>query len=145
MQRVSRGQVRVAGRAVGTIAHGLCVLVGVGQGDTADDADFLARKVVGLRVFSDEEGKMNLSVYDVGGGVLAISQFTLLGDVRKGKRPSFAKAMEPGQARELFDAFCHTIKEQGVKVETGEFGADMEVDILGNGPVTILLDSQRMF
>ncbi len=145
VQRVSRAEVRVEGEVVGKIERGLCVLVGVAQEDDEKDAKLLADKVVGLRIFEDDAGKMNLSVIEVGGAVLAVSQFTLLGDARKGKRPSFAKAMEPGRAAELCEAFCAGCRGAGVPVETGRFRAHMDVDLVNDGPVTILLDSKRAF
>lgn len=145
VQRVSRAEVRVGAEATGSIGPGLCVLVGVGADDTERDADALAEKVCHLRIMEDEAGKMNRSVLESGGGILAVSQFTLLGDARKGRRPSFAKALAPEAARPLFDAFCAACKTYGVVVETGRFGADMLVDLWGDGPVTILLDTKREF
>lgn len=145
VQRVSRAEVRVGTEVTGKIGPGLCVLVGVGEGDTPGDAEALAEKVCHLRILEDEDGKMNRSVLESGGGILAVSQFTLLGDARKGRRPSFAKAMAPESARVLFDAFCAACKAHGPVVETGRFGADMLVDLCGDGPVTILLDTKREF
>lgn len=145
VQRVSRAEVRVDGEVVGRIEQGLCVLVGVGQKDSDDDASLLADKVVGLRIFEDEEGKMNRDLTQVGGAVLAVSQFTLFGDARKGRRPSFTQAMEPGRAAELFQRFCAACRERGVKVETGRFRAHMHVELVNDGPVTILLDTERVF
>lgn len=144
MQRVTRAEVRVGDEVAGSIGRGLCILVGVGRRDTNVDAERLAAKVVALRVFSDPGGKMNLSVAEVGGKILAISQFTLYGDVRKGNRPSFVLAREPASARLLFDAFCDRCRHLGVEVETGRFGADMKVELLGDGPVTILLDTEQV-
>ncbi len=137
VQRVSRAQVVVASEVVGRITRGLCVLVGVAAEDTEEDARTLADKVVGLRIFEDETGKMNTSVLDVQGGILAVSQFTLLGDVRKGKRPSFSSAMEPDAARQLFAAFCKACETHRVHVERGRFREHMEVELVNDGPVTI--------
>lgn len=145
VQRVTRAQVTVNEEVVGRIEAGLCVLVGVAAGDADPDARSLAEKVVGLRIFEDDDGKMNRSVLDTGGGVLAISQFTLLGDVRRGKRPSFSAAMEPARARELFDAFCAASKSLGVHVESGRFREHMQVELVNDGPVTLLIDTQRAF
>lgn len=145
VQRVSQARVTVAGEVVGQIAQGLCVLVGVGREDTESDAVWLAEKVVGLRVFEDEAGKLNLEVREVGGAVLAISQFTLFGDVRRGKRPSFTEAMEPVGANVLFEHFCAAVRERGLTVQTGRFRAEMRVELVNEGPVTILVDSQRRF
>jgi D-aminoacyl-tRNA deacylase len=144
-QRVTRARVVVDGSVVGEIAAGGCVLVGVGRDDTEADAEALAAKVVGLRVFEDTSGKMNLALSDVGGAVLAVSQFTLHGDVRKGKRPSFTEAMEPERANQLFERFCAGCRNQGVRVETGRFRAHMQVELVNDGPVTILLDSKKQF
>ncbi len=145
VQRVSRASVSVGAETVGRIERGLCVLVGVAKDDTAADAEQLADKVVGLRIFEDAEGKMNLDLLASGGSVLAISQFTLLGDVRKGRRPSFGDAMEPGGAAELFEKFCAACRGRGVLVETGRFRAEMLVSLDNQGPVTILLDTKRAF
>ncbi|WP_373047371.1 D-aminoacyl-tRNA deacylase [Vulgatibacter sp.] len=145
VQRVRRAAVTVGDERVGRIDGGLCVLVGVGRGDDDADADALAEKVVGLRIFEDEAGKMNRSVLDEGLEILAVSQFTLFGDVRKGKRPSFVEAMEPVRANELFERFCATCRALGAPVETGRFRAEMQVELVNDGPVTILLDSKRLF
>jgi D-aminoacyl-tRNA deacylase len=142
LQRVTRAEVRVDGASVGAIERGLCVLVGVAQGDTAADADALAEKVATLRIFEDAAGKMNLSVADVSGGVLAVSQFTLLADTRRGRRPSFTEAMEPAAAERLFEHFCDAVRKRSLPVETGRFGATMHVDLVNDGPVTILLDTK---
>ena len=139
-QRVTRAEVAVDRKVVGAIGAGACVLVGVGRDDAAADAETLAAKVVGLRVFGDEAGKMNLDLLETGGVLLAISQFTLHGDVRRGKRPSFTEAMEPGRANELFERFCQRCRELGVRVETGQFRAHMQVELVNDGPVTILLE-----
>lgn len=145
VQRVTRAKVTVGGEEVGAIGQGLCVLVGVAGIDGEADAKALAEKVVGLRIFEDEQGKMNRSVQDVGGAVLAVSQFTLLGDVRKGKRPSFVEAMEPGRANELFESFVAACRGLGVQVATGRFRAEMLVELVNDGPVTILLDTHKAF
>ncbi|MEZ4225514.1 MAG: D-aminoacyl-tRNA deacylase [Polyangiaceae bacterium] len=145
VQRVSQASVSVGGATVGQVGVGLVVLVGVAREDGDADAEFLADKVVGLRIFEDDAGKMNRSVQDVGGGVLAVSQFTLLGDVRKGRRPSFGDAMEPERARQLFEVFCAACRRQGVQVETGRFREHMLVELSNDGPVTILIDSKRLF
>jgi D-aminoacyl-tRNA deacylase len=145
VQRVSRAQVSVGSEVVGKIGGGLLVLVGVGKTDIQIDADYLAAKVVGLRVFEDENGKMNRSVVETGGGVLAVSQFTLYGDVRKGKRPSFDEAAPPQAANELYEFFVRKVREAGVSCETGRFQAMMQVELVNDGPVTILLDSTKTF
>ncbi|HEX9621253.1 MAG TPA: D-aminoacyl-tRNA deacylase [Polyangiaceae bacterium] len=145
VQRVERCSVSVAEVTVGAIERGLCVLVGVDAGDTEADADALADKVIGLRIFPDVEGKMNLDVREAGGAVLAVSQFTLLGDVRRGRRPSFSRAMAPEPAHQLFGAFCAGIERRGVALSTGRFREHMLVRIDNDGPVTILIDSKRAF
>ena len=145
VQRVSRASVKVSDEIVGKIGPGMCGCVAVGDDDTIDDARSLANKVVGLRIFSDADDKMNLSLLEVGGQLLAVSQFTLHGDVRKGKRPSFVKAMAPEPAKELFEIFVSACREEGAFVETGRFRASMEVEIIGDGPVTVLVDTKRTF
>lgn len=145
VQRVTSASVTVDERIVGDIGAGLCVLVGVGREDGDDDADSLAAKVAGLRIFEDGEGKMNRDVLEAGGAVLAISQFTLFGDARKGRRPSFGEAMLPERAEALFDRFCETCRRLGVRVATGRFRAHMRVHIENDGPVTILLDTKKLF
>ncbi|HEY0841013.1 MAG TPA: D-aminoacyl-tRNA deacylase [Vulgatibacter sp.] len=145
VQRVARAGVNVGAERVAEIGKGLCVLVGVASGDIEADADRLAEKVVGLRIFEDDAGKMNLGLLQAGGEILAVSQFTLLGDVRKGKRPSFVDAMEPDSARELFERFCESCRSLGARVSTGRFRADMQVDLVNDGPVTILLDTKQAF
>jgi len=142
---VSEAAVLVAGEVIGQIGPGLAVLVGVKQGDTEADARYLAEKTAHLRVFDDSEGRMNLSVQERGGGVLVVSQFTLYGDVRRGRRPSYAEAAAPEAAESLYLRYCELLREAGLAVETGRFGAMMEVRIVGDGPVTILLDSARLF
>ena len=145
VQRVSRAQVSVGGEVVGKIDAGLLVLLGVGKEDAPADADYLAAKIIGLRIFEDENGKMNRSVIETGGGVLAVSQFTLYGDVRKGKRPSFDDAAPPQIANEFYEHFVQKVREAGVKCETGRFQAMMQVELVNDGPVMILLDSKRTF
>lgn len=145
VQRTKRASVRVEGQIVGAIEEGLCVLVGVGPRDDAADAEALAEKVAGLRIFEDAGGKMNLSVQDMGGAVLAVSQFTLWGDARKGRRPSFVQAREPLEAERLFDHFCKSLRDIGLEVQTGRFGAHMEVELCNDGPVTLLLDTEKVF
>jgi len=142
---VSEASVLVAGEVIGQIGPGLAVLVGVKQGDTDADARYLAEKTAHLRVFDDSEGRMNLSVQERGGGVLVVSQFTLYGDVRRGRRPSYAEAAAPEAAESLYLRYCDLLREARLAVETGSFGAMMEVRIVGDGPVTILLDSARLF
>jgi D-tyrosyl-tRNA(Tyr) deacylase len=145
IQRVSRARVSVGEEVVGEIEAGLLVLLGVGKEDTQADAEYLAAKTVGLRIFEDEDGKMNRSVVEAEGTVLAVSQFTLYGDVRKGKRPSFDDAAPPQLANELYEHFVRKVREAGVKCETGRFQAMMQVELTNDGPVTILLDSKRNF
>jgi D-tyrosyl-tRNA(Tyr) deacylase len=145
VQRVSRASVTVEDHVVGEIALGLLVLLGVSTGDTQADADYLAEKIAGLRIFEDQDGKMNRSVGDAGGAVLAVSQFTLYGDARRGKRPSFDDAARPERARELYESFVARIRERGLRCETGQFQAMMSVSLVNDGPVTILLDSAKLF
>lgn len=145
VQRVKEADVSVDNQITGSINKGLMVLLGVEEGDTEADAVYMADKITGLRIFEDEEGKMNLSVKDVGGDVLAVSQFTLLGDVRKGKRPSFSKAARPDEANRLYRHFIDLVNERDVKTEEGVFQAEMLVRIYNDGPVTILLDSKKLF
>ena len=145
VQRVSHAQVLVAGAQVGAIAQGLLVLVSVTHEDSAADAGYLADKIAGLRIFADTAGKMNLAVGQVGGGVLVVSQFTLHGDARKGKRPSFTAAMEPVGAARLVSQLADLLRQTGLTVAEGVFGADMQVDLCNDGPVTILLDSKKLF
>jgi len=145
VQRVSRAKVTVNGWTAGEIGRGLLVLLGVGQEDTEADAAYLSEKVVGLRIFEDEDGKMNRSVRDVGGSVLVVSQFTLYGDVRRGKRPSFDEAAPPEAARRLYELFVQKIQAAGLRCETGRFQDMMQVELVNEGPVTILLDSGKAF
>jgi D-tyrosyl-tRNA(Tyr) deacylase len=145
LQRVSRAQVRVGNDVVGDIGSGLLVLLAVGREDTEADADYMATKIAGLRIFEDENGKMNLSLGEVGGSVLAVSQFTLYGDVRRGKRPSFDSAAPPERARTLYEYFVERIRAAGLRCETGRFQEMMQVELVNDGPVTILLDSTKAF
>ncbi len=145
VQRVSRAKVTVNGEITGEIGLGLLVLVGVAVGDTRADADYLAEKTIGLRIFEDAGGKMNLSVAEVGGALLVVSQFTLYGDARRGKRPSFDAAAPPEQARELYEYFVEKVRASGLRSETGRFQETMQVELVNEGPVTILLDSAKMF
>jgi D-aminoacyl-tRNA deacylase len=145
VQRVSQAQVSVGEEVTGKIGRGLLVLLGVGQTDTESDADYLAEKIAGLRIFEDADGKMNLALADVGGAVLAVSQFTLYGDVRRGKRPSFDAAASPQIARKLYERFVEKIRAQGLTCETGRFQEMMQVQLVNDGPVTILLDSAKGF
>lgn len=145
VQRVSRAQVTVNGEVAGRIARGLLVLLGVAISDTEADADYLADKIAGLRIFEDVNGKMNLAASDVGGEVLVVSQFTLYGDVRRGKRPSFDAAAPPQRARELYEHFVGRIRASGLSCQTGRFQEMMEVELVNDGPVTILLDSSKSF
>lgn len=145
VQRVTEAKVQVQGRVTGQIARGLLVLLSVGQDDGEADLVYLVDKIAGLRVFPDAAGKMNLDVGQAGGAVLLVSQFTLHGDVRKGKRPSFTAAMEPVQAQRMVDRAADRLRDQGLPVAEGEFGADMQVSLVNDGPVTILLDSKKAF
>lgn len=145
VQRVARGSVVVGSHEVGRIGRGLVVLVGVACGDAAADAAYLADKVANLRIFEDEQGKMNLSVLDTGGSVLAVSQFTLLGDCRKGRRPGFSEASPPEEAKHLYGVFVEELKGLGVMAATGVFREHMTVEIINDGPVTLLLDSRKNF
>jgi D-tyrosyl-tRNA(Tyr) deacylase len=145
IQRVSRARVSVSDEITGEIALGLLVLLGVGAEDTRTDADYLVEKTVGLRIFDDSGGKMNLSVAEAGGAILVVSQFTLYGDARRGKRPSFDAAAPPQQARELYEYFVEQIRARGLRCETGRFQETMHVELVNEGPVTILLDSTKVF
>lgn len=145
VQRVKKSSVTVDEKITGKINQGLMVLIGVEDGDTEKDADYIADKVTGLRVFEDEQGKMNLSVEDIKGEVLAVSQFTLLADARKGRRPSFTKAAAPEEANNLYRKVVEKISSKGIHVEEGIFQAEMMVEIHNDGPVTILLDSSKLF
>jgi len=145
VQRVSRARVTVGDEVVGQIGPGYVVLLGVAREDDEAAADYLAEKVAGLRVFEDENGKMNRSIQEVGGSILAVSQFTLYGDVRRGRRPGFDRAARPEQAEPLYQRFVQRLREMGLHVETGRFQAHMEVELVNDGPVTILIDSEKTF
>lgn len=145
VQRVLRAEVRIAGEVVGRIERGLCVLLGAGQDDGDDDVTWTVDKVIGLRIFADEAGLMNRSLAEAGGGLLVVSQFTLYGDCRKGRRPSFTSALAPGPAERLYQRFLEQARATSVLVECGRFGADMQVELVNDGPVTLLLDSRKLF
>jgi D-tyrosyl-tRNA(Tyr) deacylase len=145
IQRVSEASVRVEGGVVGRIGAGLLVLLGVGQGDGEDDADYLAEKTLNLRIFPDAAGQMNRSVTDVGGGILVVSQFTLYGDVRRGRRPGYSSAAAPEEANRLYERFVARLRPSGLPVATGVFRAMMDVALVNQGPVTLLLDSKKAF
>ena len=141
LQRVTTGKVKIGDRIVGDINNGLVILLGVHRDDKEEDIIFLADKVIGLRIFNDNNGKMNISLQDAEGSVLVISQFTLCGDWRKGRRPSFTKAADPDKGKLLYDGFIDAVRSRGINVETGEFGAAMDVSLVNSGPVTFVLDS----
>ncbi|MCY3732171.1 MAG: D-aminoacyl-tRNA deacylase [Rhodospirillaceae bacterium] len=145
LQRVRRASVTVDGRVVGAIGHGLLVLLGVGRDDTDRDADYVAGKIRDLRLFADADGRMNRSVAEVGGAVLVVSQFTLFGDCRRGRRPSYSGAADPDRALELYEAVLERLRLHGLPVRAGEFQAMMDVELVNDGPVTVLLDSGRAF
>ena len=145
VQRVSRAKVTVDDAVTGEIGRGLLVLLGVAKDDSESDADYLAEKICGLRIFEDENGKMNLAVGEIGGAVLVVSQFTLYGDVRRGKRPSFDAAALPDDARRLYEYFVGRVRATSLRCETGQFQAMMQVELVNDGPVTILLDSKKAF
>ena len=145
VQRVKNACVDVAGTTVGAIDHGLLVFLGVTHEDTESDANYLAEKIVGLRIFEDENDKMNLSVQDVGGKILSVSQFTLYGDCRRGRRPSFSDAAGAAQGQALYEAFNAALRKNGAEIATGQFQAHMDVSLVNDGPVTMLLDSTKQF
>lgn len=145
VQRVTRAEVRVDGQVVGRIGKGLLVLLGIAKTDEAEIGKALAEKIASLRVFNDEQGKMNRSLIEAGGAVLCVSQFTLYGDCRKGRRPSYDRAAPPEAARALYESFVASLRALGVSVETGRFQAMMEVELVNDGPVTLLLDSEKLF
>ena len=143
LQRVSHASVTVEEKVIGKIQRGFLLLVGVTHDDTTEDMEYIVRKIVQMRIFEDEEGKLNRSIQDIGGEILSVSQFTLYADTKKGNRPSFSKAAPGDVALEMFEQFNGLLRETGVPVETGQFGADMKVELLNDGPVTILLDSKN--
>ena len=145
VQRVRRASVKIEGRRVSEIGAGLLVLAGVAADDTSESCEWMAEKVCNLRVFDDDQGKMNRTVQDVGGAILCVSQFTLLGDCRKGRRPSYDRAAAPDAAKPIYEHFVDALRAQGVQVETGEFRAMMDVELVNDGPVTLLLDSEKVF
>lgn len=145
IQRVLEASVKVDGNLIGAIEKGYLVLLGVEEGDTDKDLQYIVDKTAGIRLFEDEAGKMNLGLSEVGGAILAVSQFTLLGDARKGRRPSYSTAARPDEANELYEKYVDLLRAQGFKVEKGQFQADMKVSLINDGPVTILLDSNKQF
>ena len=145
VQRVDYANVEVEGKVVGEIQKGLLVFLGVGEGDSPKDMEYMVDKILGLRIFEDDLGKMNLSLRDINGEILVVSQFTLYGDVRRGKRPSFSSSAKPDMAENLYEEFIKVCKDQGIKTQNGVFGAHMNVEIENNGPVTILIDSNKVF
>lgn len=145
VQRVREATVSVVEQTVGAVGQGLMVLLGVARGDTSEDALYLAEKTAGLRIFEDDQGKMNRSVEEVGGGILVVSQFTLLGDCRKGRRPGFTEAAPPELADRLYEEYVEALRRRGINVATGVFRAEMQVHLVNDGPVTLLLDSRKQF
>lgn len=145
VQRVKNSKVDVDNNTIASIGKGLLVLLGVGEDDTDEDLDYIFDKVINLRIFEDEDGKMNDSLLDIGGELLVVSQFTLYGDARRGRRPSFSSSAKPEIANKMYEEFIKKAKEENIKTESGEFGADMQVELLNDGPVTILLDSKKTF
>ena len=145
IQRVKRAEVRVQGQTVGAVGAGMLVLLGIGKEDTLQAAEALAEKIVNLRIFDDPQGRMNRSIAETKGGLLCVSQFTLYGDCRKGRRPSYDRAARPEMACRLYQAFVGSLRARGITVETGQFQAMMEVELVNDGPVTLLLDSERVF
>jgi len=145
IQRVKRAEVRVDGKAVGAVGAGMLVLLGIGREDTPEVAQALADKIANLRIFDDQQGRMNRSLVETQGGLLCVSQFTLYGDCRKGRRPSYDRAARPDMACRLYEAFVDSVRGRGITVATGQFQAMMEVELVNDGPVTLLLDSERVF
>jgi len=144
VQRVKKASVEIKGQVVGKIGHGLLILLGIGEGDTEKDSEYLANKIINLRIFADDQALMNLSLKDIGGGALVVSQFTLCGDCRKGRRPSFAKAARPEKAKMLYEDFIIKLKNAGIPTATGEFQEMMDVHLINDGPVTLILDSEKV-
>lgn len=145
LQRVTRASVTVGGRIVGNIKNGYLVLLGINVTDTREEAELLARKTADMRIFDDEQGNLNLSILDVAGEALVVSNFTLYADCKKGRRPSFCNAARPDEAKKLYEQYCELLRQKGVsKVETGEFGADMKVELVNDGPVTVILDTKEL-
>lgn len=145
VQRVTHGKVTVDGEVIGQIQKGMVILLGVGENDTSEDMTYLADKILGLRIFDDPDGKMNLSIQEIDGSMLIVSQFTLYGDCRKGRRPSYSSAANPDMANKMYESFLQYVRDAGVHVETGKFQAMMDVEIHNDGPVTLLLDSKKSF
>ena len=145
VQRVKSSSVSIQGETVGEIGKGLLILLGVGNNDTKTDASYLAAKIIGLRVFEDDQDKMNLSVQDISGSILVVSQFTLFGDCRRGRRPSYSEAAKPEEAVKLYEQFVNELRSLGLTVATGVFQAHMQVELINDGPVTLLLDSKKLF
>ncbi len=143
IQRVQKAEVTVRGKTAGSIGAGLCILLGVAKGDSETEADYLAGRIAGLRIFADGNGKMNVSLKDISGSALVVSQFTLCGEWRKGRRPGFTAAAEPGEAERLYQYFCRVLQRMAVPVETGAFGAMMQVSLVNDGPVTFVLDTEK--
>lgn len=143
LQRVNKAQVVIHEEVVGKIDHGLVILVGITHEDTIEDLKYMVNKLINLRIFADDAGKMNLSLKDVKGSILSISQFTLYGDTRKGRRPNFMQAAHPEQANELYELFNQLLRDEGIQVETGEFGAMMQVELTNDGPVTLMIDTDQ--
>ncbi|MDZ7820372.1 MAG: D-aminoacyl-tRNA deacylase [Candidatus Marinimicrobia bacterium] len=143
IQRVQKAEVRVQGKTAGSIGAGLCILLGVAEGDSETEADYLAGRIAGLRIFADGNGKMNVSLKDISGSALVVSQFTLCGEWRKGRRPGFTAAAKPGEAERLYQYFCRVLQGMAVPVETGVFGAMMQVSLVNDGPVTFVLDTEK--
>lgn len=145
VQRVKNARVTVQGEETGAIGAGILLLLGAGTNDTAEDLDWMLEKILNLRIFRDDEEKMNLSLLDVDGELLVVSQFTLYGDCRKGRRPSFVHALEPGRAEQMYDDFVDSARARVARVQTGRFGAMMDVELINDGPVTLLIDSEKVF
>ena len=145
IQRVNHAGVQVSGKEIASCGKGLLVLLGVTHDDSMEDVEYCASKTLGLRIFEDEEEKMNLSIQDIQGEILVVSQFTLYGDIRKGRRPSFVNSAKPDKANELYEEYVKYLQKENIPVSTGQFGADMKVELINDGPVTILVDSKKMF